>query len=293
MPLDIRFTDAPLGHEIRGVDLAKPIEDAVFAEIEAAFDAYGVVVFRGQRLSPQQQMDYSRRFGDLEVYPLGAFNMEGVPEVMIVSNVVENGKPIGMADAGRYWHSDMWYTTRPPRGSLLYAVEVPERDGQVFGDTMFGSMAAAYDALPDATKQRLEGRLGVFSYQSYLSHRRSTMASESRSGESAQSERERYAFPDLVHPLVRRHPRTGRKSLYLSQGVVSRIEGMVPEESDALIAELERHMVRPEFVYRHNWRVGDLVMWDNCSAIHRAIADFALPLRRRMHRTTVAGTELI
>jgi taurine dioxygenase len=292
MALDIRFTDAPLGHEIRGVDLSGEIDDAVFAQIERAFDEYGVVVFRDQKLAPEQQVRFSRRFGPLDHYVLEQFNLPSAPEVFVISNIVEDGKPVGMADAGRYWHTDMWLTTRPPRGSILHALEVPVReDGEPLGDTWFASTAAAYDALPDDLKARVDGRKAVFSTDKYLDYRR-TMApgAGSETGKRSQAALEKLGSGDIEHFLVREHPRTGRKCLYICEHVISRIAGLDREESDRLIAELERHVVRPEFVYRHRWRVGDVVMWDNCSCIHKATGDFELPLRRLMHRTTLSGS---
>ncbi|MEQ9811515.1 MAG: TauD/TfdA family dioxygenase [Azospirillaceae bacterium] len=288
MAIEIRYVDAPLGHQIGGVDLSKHLAEDDFREIEAAFDRYGVIVFRGQILTPEGQVDFSRRFGELEVFALSEFNHPTMSEILVVSNIVEDGRQIGMADAGRYWHSDMWYTAHPPRGSMLYALEVPTDGKQVFGDTMFASMSAAYDALPDRTKKLLEGRLATFSYARYLDHKRATLTTESRQGETAQGAREKYWFDDIQHPIVRIHPRSGRKCLYLSQGVISEISGLDRQQSEALVAELEAHVVKPEFVYRHKWRVGDVVMWDNCAAIHRAVADYSLPFRRHMHRTTIA-----
>lgn len=290
MELQIRYTDRPLGHEILGIDLSGEVDDALFAEIERAYDRYGVVVFRDQKLTPEQQVRFSRRFGPLDRFVLDRFNLPTLPEIFVVSNIVEDGHPIGMADAGRYWHTDMWVTDRPPRGSILYALEVPERDGEPLGDTYFASTAAAYDALPEDVKERLEGRKAVFSIGKYVDYRRNTTPSaDTEAGKLAQTERESLGASEIEHPLVRTHPRTGRKCLYICEGVISRIVGLDQEESDDLIALLERHVVRSEFVYRHRWRVGDVVMWDNCSAIHKATSDYQLPLRRLMHRTTLRG----
>jgi taurine dioxygenase len=196
-----------------------------------------------------------------------------------------------MADAGRLWHTDMIFTEAPPRCSLLYALEVPIRDGTPLGDTLFASTAAAYDALPAATRRRLDGLQAINSYRRYA-ERRHREEAQSKPEATGQAIRDKHqdAHPDIVHPLVRTHPITGRRCLYISDGTTVEIAGWSQAESDALLAELLAHMTRPEFVYRHRWQVGDVVIWDNCSAIHRALGDYELQERRRMHRTTVEGT---
>ncbi|MEX2630795.1 MAG: TauD/TfdA family dioxygenase [Tistlia sp.] len=290
MAIEIVEVDAPLGHEIRGVDLAGEIDAKSFAAIEAAYDRYGVVVFRGRPLTPPQQLAFSRRFGPLQRYVLDRYNHKQYPEIFVVSNVVENGEPIGMADAGRYWHTDMWLTRNPPRGSILHALEVPERDGEPLGDTWFASTAAAYDALDEAMKRRLEGLRAVFSTERYLAFRaRTNRQIDKATGKASQAALSELKSGDIEHPLVSIHPRTGRRCLYLCEGVISSVIGLAPAESDALVAFLEAHVVRPEFVYRHRWQVGDLVMWDNVSCLHKATDDFELPQRRLMHRTTLAS----
>lgn len=290
MAIEIVPADAPLGHEIRGVDLAGEIDPASFAAIEAAYDRYGVVVFRGQSLSPERQIAFSRRFGPLDRYVLERYNHKDWPEVFVISNIVENGEPIGMADAGRYWHTDMWLTRNPPRGSILHALEVPVRDGEPLGDTWFASTAAAYDALPADMKRKLDGLTAIFSTEKYLAFRaRTNRDIDKPSGQASQSALQQLGSGDIEHPLVKVHPRSGRKCLYLCEGVISRVVGLEPAESDELVGFLERHVVRPEFVYRHRWRVGDVVMWDNRSCLHKATGDFELPLRRLMHRTTLAN----
>jgi taurine dioxygenase len=288
LDLDLALSNAPLGHEIRGVDLSKPLADSVFREIENMFDRYGVVVLRNQQLTPQQHLDFSRRFGPLERYPIDTYLLPGRPEIFVVSNIVENGRPIGMADAGRVWHTDMHFTAKPPRCSLLYALEVPMRDGKPLGDTLFASTAAAYDALPEDMKRRLDGRLALNSFRRYVERRQAKLAAGTQ---TAQAERSKQAdqHPDVWHPLVRVHPRTGRKCLYVSDEVTSEIEGMSAVENEQVLRDLLAHMTQPEFVYRHKWQVGDLVIWDNCSAIHNAIGDYTPAERRRMHRTTVLG----
>ncbi len=297
-PLEIVPSGAPLGHEIRGVDLSAPLDPEVVRAISEAWARYGVVVMRGQNLSPARQVEVSRRFGALESFSIGAYNHPDHPEIFVVSNIVEDGRPIGMADAGRDWHTDMCFTPEPPRGSLFHAIEVPERDGEPLGDTLFASTAAAYDALPADVRRRIDGRMATFSFANRIAiaAREKALAERPRGDEDdsllqthlrAERAKALAKHPDLLHPLVRRHPLTGRKCLYISELHTTRIEGMEPAESDELLAYLNAHVIRPEFVYRHRYRPGDVVFWDNCACIHKAIGDFALPLRRRMHRTTI------
>jgi len=295
MSIAIRFTDAPLGHEIEGVDVTD-LTDEDFAAIENAYDRYGVIVIRNQRLTPAEQVAFSKRFGGLDKYILDRYNLPSEPDIFVVSNVIEDGKPIGLVDAGRYWHSDMWAVPRPPRGSMLYALEVPHADdGTPLGDTCFASTAAAYDGLPADLRAKIEGRRALYSTQRLVEFRQRTAVVDPKAGQLSKEEQDGYAertarmTPEIEHDLVRVHPRTGRKCIYYSEGAISHIVGMTPEESAPILEALRQHVLKPEYVYRHRWRVGDIVMWDNCSCIHKAIADFALPQRRRMHRTTLSS----
>src|SRR5579872_17651 len=277
MPVEIVPAAAALGAEIRGVDLAQPLDEAEFAAIEAAYDRYGVIFFRDQRITPQQQVAFTRRFGDIEFNIFGErCSVPGCPEIVVVSNVTEDGRPIGIRRAGENWHSDMCYTPRPPRGTMLYALEIPDLFGLPLGDTEFASAAAAWDALPDSLKRRLDGRRAVFDF-----------TGRKRAFPPSRDEIERN--PPVRHPIVRTHPHTGRKCLYAMRDDCTGIEGMETDEAEALIAALADHIVKPAFIYRHQWRVGDLLMWDNCIVQHRAIQDYDMPQRRLMHRTTMGG----
>jgi taurine dioxygenase len=264
-------------------DLAQDIEEATFREIERAFHDNIVVVFRGQDLSNERHIEFSRRFGELEIHIVKKYLLPGFPEILLISNIRDDrGEHIGLADAGFTWHSDTSYRRRPSRCSLLYAKEVPQRGGRPLGDTVFANTIAAYEALPDSMKQRLAGLKAVHRYAA----RRRVAASPRPKLTQSQLEE----TPDIAHPIVRTHPYTGRKSLYVTAGECVGIENMPGDEAVDLIAELDAHCVRPEFLYRHKWQVGDLLMWDNASAMHLAICDYALPERRLMHRTTVIGT---
>ena len=291
VPLDIAFSSAPLGHEIRGVEVAH-LTDAQFAEVEAAYDQYGVVVLRGQQLTPDEQIAFSKRFGALDRYILDRYNLASHPEIFVVSNVLVDGKPIGLGDAGRYWHSDMWTEPKPPRGSMLYAIEIPHADdGRPLGDTLFASMSAAYDALPEDLRRRIVGRHAVYSGRKLVDFQTRAKGRELTEDEKIAMADRMARIKEIRHPLVRVHARTGRKCIYYSEGAIDHIEGMSAAESERTLEEIRQHVLQPRFTYRHVWRVGDIVMWDNCSAIHKASADFEWPQRRHLHRTTLAAVD--
>ena len=283
MSIPIRKCDAACGAEIV-FDLSAAIDQAAFNEIERLFHDNIIVFFRDQRLTSEQQIAFSRRFGELEIHIVKKYLLPEHPEILLISNVRnDRGEHIGLADAGFTWHSDTSYRRRPSRCSLLYAKEVPQRDGKPLGDTVFANTIAAYEALPEAMRRRLDGLKAIHRY----SMRRRIENSRRPKLTAAQLAE----TPDIAHPIVRTHPYTGRKALYITAGECIGIQGMPDDEALDLIAELDAHCVRPEFCYRHSWRVGDLVMWDNASAMHLAICDYALPERRLMHRTTVIGAE--
>jgi taurine dioxygenase len=284
MAIPVRKCDAACGAEIV-FDLATPFDEARFAEIERAFHDNIVVFFRGQRLANEHHIVFSRRFGELEIHIVEKYLLPGHPEILLISNVKnEAGEHIGLADAGFTWHSDVSYRKTPSRCSLLYAKEVPRgTDGTALGDTIFANCIAAYEALPDAMKRRLAGLKAIHRYSM-----RRRVADSPRPKLTAS---QLAATPDIAHPIVRTHPYTGRKALYVTAGECVGIEGMPDDEALDLVAELDAFCVRPEFCYRHRWRKGDLVMWDNASAMHLAICDYALPQRRLMHRTTVIGSQ--
>lgn len=283
--LNVHRSEAPIGAEIRGVDLAGDISEAVFRNIVDLFHEHEVIYFRDQQLTPDQHVAFSRRFGELEHHVRQDCCRPGYPELFVVSNILENGKPIGSQDAGLFWHSDLCYMKEPSRGSLFYAREVPmDAHGNPLGDTLFASATAAYNALSDSDKQRLAGLKAVNSYvKGYYRDRKSGPRKEL-------TEEQKRRTPDVEHPIVRTHPYTGKKCLFLNEGYTTRIVGMSDADSDALLERLFRHCTRPEFVYRHRWRVGDFLMWDNCSVQHLAIRDYALPQRRRMERATLVGS---
>jgi taurine dioxygenase len=270
-----------IGAEITEVDLAQNLSAAEFGQIEAAFNRHSVVCFRQQQLDEPQLVAFARRFGDVEKIFLTHYAHPKYPEIMFVSNIKENGRDIGHADAGSVWHTDMSYTARPPRATLLYALEVPTENGVALGDTQFSSASAAYDSLSAAMKQKLEGLLAIHQ----VAGRRA------RTGTGQQDQALRREQPAVVHPVVRTHPYTGRKCLYVSKGECEGIEGMPTDEALKLIDELAERTVEPRFRHTHHWRVRDVLMWDNCAVQHLASFDYKWPQHRRlMHRVTVGGS---
>lgn len=288
MSIPVRKSDAALGAEVV-FDLSQPIDAPAFAEIQDIFHDNIVVSFRDQRLTNEQHIDFSRRFGELEIHIVKKYLLPGYPEILLVSNIKNDaGEHIGLADAGFTWHSDTSYRKYPSRCSLLYAKEVPHRDGEPLGDTVFANCIPAYEALPEGMRRLLASTRAI--------HRYSMRRRVDNSPRPKLTAAQLAETPDIAHPIVRTHPYTGRKALYITAGECIGIllpngEQMPEDEALDLIAELDAHCVRPEFCYRHRWRIGDLVMWDNASAMHLAICDYALPERRLMHRTTVIGSE--
>lgn len=271
--------DAPLGAEVVGLDLSQPLPDDTFRQVHRAHLDHHVLVFRNARITPAQQIAFSRRFGPLQRHVLHQFALPGHPEILVVSNIVENGKPIGLGDAGHYWHSDLSYVDKPSLGSMLLAQELPAEGG----DTLFANMHLAYDTLPAALRNAVDGLKAEHSYLCKYEELRAR--SPWRPPLSAE---QIAAVKPQVHPVVRTHPETGRKALFVSEHFTTRIVGLPEAESAGLLAQLFAHSVRPEHLYRHRWQPHDMVFWDNRSLMHLA-AGCPDHLRRRLNRTTIEG----
>jgi taurine dioxygenase len=278
-------TAAVLGAEVCGVDLAHLADDA-FRRIDAALSQYGMLFIRNQDITVEQQIAFAKRFGGVEPNVNQQACLPGYPEVLVVSNVRENGRLIGVSDAGITWHTDQSSYPRPPRCSVLYAKEVPVADdGTVLGDTIFSSAAAAYDALPGEIKTRLQGRRASHSYMGRLLARKKAVGlTREIPADHAQK------MPLMWHPLFRTHPVTGRKSIYVTEGECTSIEGIPDDEALALIAQLHQLVTEPRFHYRHRWQRGDVIMWDNCTCQHLAVRDYQEDQRRLMYRVSVDGS---
>ncbi|MDB5578230.1 MAG: tblC [Bradyrhizobium sp.] len=277
--LALRPLTDTIGTEVSGIDLTEPVSAADFDRIVKAWLDTTVLLFRDQSMTPEQQIAFSRRFGELLVYTRPENELKKYPEILVLSNVMQNGKPIGAAVSSRYWHTDGHYLKCPPAASLLYGIEVPPKDG----DTWFANMQAAYDALPEATKRRIDGLKVIISRVKSLPY--------NYPNRPPVTDEQRAAWYDTPQPLVRTHPVTGRKALYMGGNVPWNVEGMPEAESDILIRELQAFATQPQFTYVHRWRAGDALLWDNRSSMHRATAYDQVNHRRLMHRTTIAGDE--
>ncbi len=277
---EVRPFDAALGAEVIGLDISKPINAEDFARIHRAHLDHHVVVFRDQQVSPAAHIDFSRRFGPLEIHVLHQFHLADHPEILIVSNIKnEAGEPIGLGDAGAYWHSDISYKPEPSLGSLLHAQELPGEGG----DTLFADQHLAWEALSPALQQRI---LPLKAEHSYLAKYEALRAKNPWRPKLSQAQIDQVT--PAVQPVVRTHPETGRRALFVSEHFTTGIVGLPKDEGDALLAELFAHSVKPEFLYRHRWQPHDLVFWDNRSVMHLA-AGTPDALRRKLYRTTVQG----
>ena len=277
--------DAPLGARIEGIDVSLPVEDSAFRQVEAALHSYGVVVIPNQEIDDTAQKAFSQLFGrELDIHPLREFAKPDNPEVFVLSNIVENGRPIGASDAAQYWHTDLSYTEYPSRVSLLYARQVPrDPNGEALGDTEFAAADKAYQALDEPTRKRIEG------LWAFHDARKAKKSKSSHFSKPLSSDVEK-RLEQVRHPVVRTHPYTRARCLYVNEGFTTHIDGLSQEESDDLLDHLFRHMTQPEFVYRHKWNVGDLVIWDNCLTIHQGIPNYGPHQPRLMHRTIVKGS---
>jgi taurine dioxygenase len=271
----------PFGVEIKGLDLAEPLASETIEELKRVFLAHPVLVFRDQRLSRADQVRFSGYFGELDVSVNRQYHGDDFPEIHTVSNLDTEGRPLPvskLANPGNYfWHTDGSYQSSPPASSLLYGVTIPEAGGA----TSFASLYEAHDSLDDAQRSRLTALCLVHSWAQ----------SRRNSGSRPPTAEEIEKSPPVTHPLVRTHPETGRKALYLGiHG--SHIEGMDRDASSALLADLVEHATREDRVYHHHWRVGDLVMADNRCVLHRGAPDFAGATEPRiLHRTVIKGNK--
>lgn len=262
--------------EVSNVDLSKSLSEEAFQKILSAFHEHSVIVFRGQNITPDQHVDFSRRFGEVEVHHLSDYTLPDHSEVFVLANIPVAGKPMA-SKGGQRWHSDMSYIAEPSLGSLLYGVECPTEGA----DTHFASMYAAYDALSADMEERLSGLRAVhdrvYNWERFYKHR------------PPLTDEQKAKVPPVEHPVVRTHPVTGRKALYISASLISHVIGMEEEEGRRLMEELVEFATQPEFTYAHKWSAGDLVFWDNRCTMHKATSFDEEKYRRVMYRTTIKG----
>lgn len=275
--MEFRRLSAALGVEATGVDLSEPLPKAEFRRMRDAWIEATVLLIRGQRLPPKSQLEFAHRFGAIKNYVKAGNSHQEFPAVLVLSNLKQEGRPLGAPVSGRYWHTDGHYFREPPSASILHAIETPERGGE----TRFANMFAAYEALPEETKRRIEGLKVVIS--------RVQSRPYNYPDRPPVSDADRAAWPDMPQPIVRTHPVSGRRALYVGGNVPWKIEGMPEAESVPLITMLQQFAVQPQFTYEHRWARGDVIVWDNRSAMHKATAYDEVNDRRHMHRVTVEG----
>ena len=269
--LQCRPLSAALGAEIVGADLHRPLDDRTFEQVLAAWHQHLVILLRDQELTEEDQVGFAERFGPPAIIHTKEY-IRTHPAVMLISNIREDGKPIGaLPDGEMQFHTDQCHQERPAMASMLYAIEVPS----VGGNTLFANGYKAYETLPAEIKQRIAGRKALNAYDYHT-------AAMKRGTRLAQG------VPFYIHPVVRTHPATGRRALYVNRLMTVRIEEMPEAESDELLQLLFDHQERREFIYEHVWRPGDLLMWDNRCSLH-ARTDFSPGERRLLRRVTILG----
>jgi taurine dioxygenase len=276
MPLKLRPLSYALGAEVCDISIARPMSESVFGDIYHAFLDYGILLLRDQDVTREQHIEFSRRFGELDRHDsLPRDRNPQYPELLMVTNEPKpNGKPGDGKYTGHLWHSDMSFTLRPSLGSLLRSVKVPP----VGGDTMFANMTKAYDDLSEGMKKLIEPLHGI-----HLGKRKIVDLTAERAAESARLN------PPIAQPIVRVHPETGHKALYIGEKVEC-FAGLTRAESKPIIDFLCRHATQPKYTYRHQWRANDIVIWDNRCTMHAALGDYDDDFPRHMERTTVLGT---
>jgi taurine dioxygenase len=273
-----------LGATVDGVDLNDELDPAIFAGILRALGRHGVLRFPGQRLDPARQMAFSRRFGSLEINVAGAFQEPGHPEIMILSNMRdERGRPIGARDAGQDWHTDMSYSETIAFANVLYALKVPHRDGRPLGGTEFANMHAAYDALPDPLKTRLDGMTVLHDFNKFWD----MMLKRPGSWRKPLTPEQRAKKPPVSHPIFLTHPITGRRVLYANPGYAIRINELSARESGEVLEFLFGHQLQEKFRYLHRWNESEVLLWDDIGTLHNARADYGPDEPRLIKRCQV------
>jgi taurine dioxygenase len=286
--LTIQPDDAPLGARVTGVNLAQPLSDADFAAVLRALGAYGVLCFPDQPIEAAALRRFSARFGELQVISSAKDRTEpGMPEVSILSNVVENGRPIGIPDAGQDWHTDMTYNRVVGFVNVLVALKVPVRGDRVLGATEFTNTQAAYEDLPDTLKKRLANATATHDWNNFHELMRSKGSTR-----PALTEEQRRERPPVSHPLFLTHPITGRKVIYANPGFTVKINELEPTESREMLDFLFSHILKPRYRYVHRWNIGDVLTWDHIGTWHYAVPDYAPHEHRLMKRCQVLADRI-
>jgi taurine dioxygenase len=285
--MKIAASGKALGARIEGIDLGRGVSDGDFKQILRALGEHGVLCFPAQQLETEALVRFGRMFGELEINVANQFHEPDFPEVMVLSNMTKDGKPIGLGDAGQGWHTDMSYSKDVALANVLYAIRVPVRDGRPLGDTQFRNMHLAYRDLPADLKRRLAGRTATHDFAKFWDMMRSRQGSQ----RAPLTPRQRAEKPPVSQPIFRTHPITGRTVLYCNPGYAVRVDGMPEAESAELLALLFAHQEREAFFYAHAWTEGDVLMWDNIGTVHNAIPDYRPDEPRYMRRIQVMATK--
>jgi len=273
----IQRNDSVLGANVHGLDLSWPMDDAAFPTVLGALGQYGILRIPGQSIGAADLKAFASRFGTLEINVANTFQEPGHPEVMVLSNIVQDGKPIGLSDAGQDWHTDMSYSAEIAFANVLYGVTIPHRDGKPLGGTEFASMYAAYDGLPADVAARLEGATATHDFNKFWEE----MRRRPGSSRLPLTEDQRRRKPPVSHPVLMTHPITGQRLLYVNPGYAIRIDGWDKAESDKMLAFLFQHQLQPQYRYVHRWTAGDVLIWDDLCTIHNAWPDY-LPHEHRL-----------
>lgn len=272
-----------LGARVDNIDLSQPLSQEQYKTIEGLLGKHGVLWFSKQTLTSAQLKAFSSTFGTLEVNVANMYQDPGIPEVMILSNKIVDGKPLGLADAGQDWHTDMSYSKMIAFTNVLYGLEIPHRDGKPLGNTEFSNMRAAYVALPEELKKKLEGMTVLHDFNKFWEN----MRKQPGCTRPPLTEAQLKAKPPVSHPIFLTHPITSEKILYANPGYAMRINELPEKESDDILNFLFEHQLQPQFRYRHLWTAGDVLMWDNMGTIHNAVADYAPTEHRFIKRCQV------
>ena len=275
-----------LGATVEGLDLSKPLPAELLDEVLQALGRYGVLRFPLQTLNGNELKQFSAQLGELEINVAGGFQEPGHPEVMILSNILEDGRPIGLADAGQDWHTDMSYSRQIAFANVLYGIKIPKRDGKPLGNTEFCNMHAAYDELPEALKKRLDGMTVLHDFDKFWEKMRRREGSR----RAPLSEAQRKAKPPVSHPIFLTHPLTGRKVLYANPGYSIRINELDEKESAETLEFLFAHQTQPKYRYANQWQERDVLVWEDFGTIHNAIPDYGPHEHRLIKRCQVMAT---
>jgi taurine dioxygenase len=278
-----------LGARIEGLDLSKPVSAEDHRVVVQALGENGMICIPDQHISAGELKAFAQRFGTLEINVANSFMDDDHPEVMILSNIKKDGKPIGLSDAGQDWHTDMSYSKDIAFANVLYGLEIPTRDGEPLGCTEFANMHQAYDDLPEELKTKLAGRTATHDFNKFWEK----MRSEKGSSRPALTPEQRAKKPPVLQPIFLTHPITGRTVLYANPGYTMQIDGMDTQESDEILAFLFKHQLQEKYRIKHMWKKFDVIMWDNIGTLHNAVADYGPDEHRLIKRCQVMADKVL